>query len=90
MSEIHTDVYLGSPLDPTELLTNGDFEDVAGNDFDTWVETEVGSATITDSATSHGGDHAVLFQDGEAGTKIKQTAACTAGKRARLDFLVKR
>lgn len=32
-------LYLGLPTSPSELLTNGTFEDVAGDDFANWTET---------------------------------------------------
>lgn len=38
--EISTHVYFGILQDPSELLGNGDFESVSGDDFDDWTETD--------------------------------------------------
>ena len=36
---ITSKLYLGLPQEPDELLANGDFEDVTGDNFDDWTET---------------------------------------------------
>ena len=42
-------IYLGLPQTPVELLVNGTFEDVAGDDFADWTETIPGFVELADN-----------------------------------------
>ena len=45
---ITSKLYLALPQSPTEILDNGDFELVTGNDFDDWTETsQAGTEMLT-------------------------------------------
>ena len=50
------------PTTPENLLSNGDMENVTGNDFAGWTESNIGTGTVTDEQVIvHGGNHSAHF-----------------------------
>lgn len=84
ISDIAEDVTAGS-----EILLNGDFEDVTGNDFANWTET-VGDGSIVDEGTIvNGGSHAVKITRGTGSIFMQQDVTVTAGNDYTFSFFTR-